>query len=173
MKRFVPLSTLLAAILVFLSPGCEKKCDDPYRFQFQFITENYKPLNYVENGSLSGLAPDILKEVCESLNIPFEVKVLPWAEGYDQVQKSDNAVLFSTILNSTRKDLFKWAGPIASLDWLFYAAANSQITLNSLDDAKKIGRIGVLKDYAIEQYLVQEGFTNLIYCSDNIEAFDQ
>ena len=173
MKRPVLILSLMAATLVLLFSQCEKKTDEPYRFQFQFITENYKPLNYTENNSLTGLAPDILKEICNRLNIPFEVKVLPWTEGYDRARSSDNAVLFSTILNSGRKDLFKWAGPIASLDWLFYSASNSRVTLNSLDDAKKTGRIGVLKDYAIEQYLVGEGFANLIYCTDNIEAFDK
>lgn len=171
-KPFLKLS-LLAVALILLFSQCEKKGDDPYRFQFQFITENYKPLNYIENSLVTGLAPDVLKEICVRLNIPFEVRILPWIEGYDLVQKTDNAVLFSTILNSTRKDLFKWAGPIASLDWLFYSASNSQIGLNSLDDAKKVEKIGVIKDYAIEQYLVQQGFTNLVYCTNNIDAFDQ
>jgi polar amino acid transport system substrate-binding protein len=173
MKKRTLLLSLLIPTLIILFSQCKKISDDTYRFQFQFLTENYKPFNYVENSSLTGLAPDVLKEICNRLNIPFEVRVLPWDEGYDLVQKSDNAVLFSTILTSGRKDLFKWAGPIASLDWLFYAASQSPITLNSLDDAKKTGRIGVIKDYAIEQFLVQEGFTNLVYCTDNIEAFDQ
>ncbi|MEI7907789.1 MAG: hypothetical protein WCI84_10590 [Bacteroidota bacterium] len=45
-------------------------------------------------------------------------------------------MFFSTILNSTRKDLFKWAGPIASIDWEFYAASPSSATLTSLDQAR-------------------------------------
>jgi polar amino acid transport system substrate-binding protein len=45
--------------------------------------------------------------------------------------------------------------------------------LSSLDDAKKVSRIGVLKDYAIEQYLVSNKFTNLVYCSDNKDAFNK
>jgi len=173
MKKHFFLCGLLASILIFLFSQCEKKSDDAYRYQFHFLTENYKPLNYVENTTVTGLAPDLLKEICKQLNIPFEVQVLPWDEAYNLAQKTDNAVLFSTILSSDRKDLFKWAGPIASLDWLFYASSQSQITLNSLDDAKKIGKIGVIKDYAIEQYLVQKGFTNLVFCTDNIDAFDK
>jgi ABC-type amino acid transport substrate-binding protein len=152
---------------------CQKKSDEAYRFQFQFLTENYKPLNYIENTTVTGLAPDLLKEICKQLNIPFEVQVLPWDEAYNLAQNTGNAVLFSTILNAERKDLFKWAGPIASYDWLFYTSSPSQITLNSLDDAKKIGKIGVINDYAIEQYLVQKGFTNLVSCTDNVDAFDK
>ena len=172
-NRRVYLSVLLSLTILLFSSGCKKPLDAGYHFKFQFITENFKPLNYVENSVVTGLAPDALKEICNRLNIPFELKVLPWSEGYNLALTTDNAILFSTALNSFRKDLFKWAGPIASLDWMFYSASQNQINLNTLDDAKKQGKIGVLKDYAIEQYLIQEGFTNLVYCTDNIQAFDQ
>ena len=164
---------LLVAGMVLLFCTCDQKDDETYRFKFQFITENYKPLNYVENSMVTGLAPDILKAVCNQLKIPFEVTVMPWADGYNYVQRTDNAVLFSTVLNSGRKNLFKWAGPIASLDWLFYSASQSPIVLSSLDDAKKTSKIGVIKDYAIEQYLLHQGFTNLVYFNNNVEGFDQ
>jgi len=171
-KSFLPLS-LIAASAILLFTQCDKRNGEPYPFTFQFITEEYKPLNYLENDTLKGLAPDLLREICTDLNIPFSVQVLPWDEGYALIQEADNAVLFSTMLNSTRKDLFKWAGPIASLDWVFYSTPSNEVALASLDDAKKAGKIGVVKDYAITQYLVQEGFTNLVYCTDNIDAFDK
>jgi len=164
---------LLATSMILLFSQCEKSNCDSYPFKFQFITENYKPLNYQENSVIKGLAPDLLKEICDHMNIPFKVTLLPWEEGYSLLQSKDNAVLFSTVMNSVRKDMFKWAGPIASLDWFFYSASQSQIALTSLDDAKKIAKIGALKDYSIEQYLVGQGFTNLVYCKDNIEAFDK
>jgi ABC-type amino acid transport substrate-binding protein len=173
MKYRVYLSILLASILLILFSDCQKNNDVGYHFKFQFITENYKPFNFVENSAVTGLAPDVLKEICSRLNIPFDVRVLPWSEGYNLALNTNNVLLFSTILNAGRKDLFKWAGPIASVDWLFYSSSQSPIILNSLDDAKKVGKIGVIKDYAIEQYLVQQGFTNLVYCTDNIQAFDK
>ncbi len=167
------LYRLLALALLLTLTQCEDNTEEAYRFHFQFITEDYKPLNYLEGTSVKGLAPDLLKEICARLDIPYEVKVLPWTEGYNLAQTADNAVLFSVILDANRKDLFKWAGPIASLDWYFYAQPQSPISLNSLDDAKSVGRIGVLEDYSMEQYLVGEGFTNLVYCTDNIDAFDK
>jgi len=173
MKRHIILFSFLALMLTLLFSQCQKENDDDYRYEFKFITENYKPLNYIENSTITGLAPDLLKEICKNLKIPFQVSVLPWDVAYDLAINTDNAVLFSTDLNSNRKDLFKWAGPIASLDWLFYAKAQSLITLNTLDDAKKIAKIGVLEDYSIEQYLAKEGFTNFVYCADNIDAFDK
>ncbi len=165
---------ILVSVIMLLFVKCKKdKPDDSYPYQFRFLTEQYKPLNYVENGNLTGLGPEILKSICNRYNIPFEVNVLPWEEAYNLVLQHDNAVLFSAVLNSTRKDLFKWAGPITSLDWFFYSSAQNQIQLNSLEDAKQVNRIGVIKDHSITQYLIEEGFTNLVYIQNDIDAFDQ
>jgi len=171
-RKFLLLIPVILFVLVAGFTRCKKASHESYRFRFQFITEEYKPLNYTDNGTLTGLAPELLKQVCRQLDIPFEVSVLPWDQGYAKVLATDNAVLFSTILNSDRKDLFKWAGPIASLDWLFYSSSQNPVKLNSLEDAKSIAKIGVLQDYAITQFLAGQGFTNFVYCKDNVEAFD-
>jgi polar amino acid transport system substrate-binding protein len=172
MKKSLLMLGLAAATLLFLT-RCNKKDEDTYRFAFHFITEDYKPLNYLENDTLKGLAPEVLKQVCLDLHIPYEVDVLPWAEGYQKVQSEENAVLFCTMLNATRKDLFKWAGPIASLDWFFYSVSGNQLGIKSLDDARNVSRIGVLRDYAITQSLQDGGFTNLVYCDDNLDGFNK
>lgn len=166
------LLILLFPVILLLLTQCSKESEESYRYQFMFMTEQYKPLNYLDNGNLTGLGPEVLRVICSNLKIPFEVSVLPWEQAYSQVLQADNAVLFSTILNTERKDLFKWAGPIASLDWLFYSSSQKQIILNSLEEAKEAGKIGVVRDYAITQFLISQGFTNLVYCDDNINAFD-
>ena len=171
MKRLIILFFYWFVIL--FSAGCQKDSEEHYHFKFRFITENYKPYNYTESGEITGLAPDLLKQICLNLDIPFEVKVLPWDEGYALAQSSPDAVLFSTSMNSGRKELFKWAGPIAAMEWHFYALSQNQIRLNTLDDARQVGSIGVLKDYTIEQYLIKQGFTNLVYCTDQQDAIQK
>jgi len=105
---------LLASLLtILLLSQCEHENTERYRFSFRFLTENYKPLNYTENSVVTGLAPDLLKEICLQLHIPYKVETLPWEEAYQAVQNSSNAVLFSMIMEPERKELFKWAGPIA------------------------------------------------------------
>lgn len=172
LKRTIcPLLASLLMILLFSQ--CESEKSERYRFSFRFITENYKPLNYTENSVVTGLAPDLLKEICLQLQIPYKVETLPWEEAYQTAQNTPNAVLFSMIMEPERKELFKWAGPIASLDWYFYQKAPGTLQLNSIEDAKTVQKIGVLADYSIEQYLVAEGFTNLVYCEDNVDAFQK
>jgi ABC-type amino acid transport substrate-binding protein len=167
------LFKLILVVTAIVLYQCKKESIEHYKYDFQFITEIYKPFNYTEAGEITGLAPDLLKEICQNLNIPFDVSVKSWDEGYNLAQTTPGAVLFSTSMNSQRKELFKWAGPIASIEWKFYALAQNQITFQSLDDARKVRAIGVLKDYTIEQFLVKNGFTNLIYCKDHQDAINK
>ena len=167
------LIPILLAIVIAVLVGCNKDSDSDYPHQLTFVTEEYKPLNFTENGSVTGLGPELLKEICRELGIPFKTKVLPWEEGYTQALADNQTVLYSTILNADRKDLFKWAGPYASLDWLFYAASTNPVELTSFEDARLVDGIGVLQDYSITQYLLSEGFTNLVYCENNQDAFNK
>jgi len=171
----IKIAILLSATL-FLLAHCKKdQTNDStsYPYQFMFLTEDYEPYNYVDNSNLTGLAPEILKSVCMRYDIPFEVSVLPWEDAYNLALTTNNAVLFSTVLNSTRKDLFKWAGPFTSLDWYFYSSVDNPIPLNSLEDAKTVNSIGVIQDYSVTQYLIEEGFNNLVYVQDNKDGFDK
>ncbi|PKP49401.1 MAG: hypothetical protein CVT92_15270 [Bacteroidetes bacterium HGW-Bacteroidetes-1] len=173
MKNKILILLFSLPVFIVLTTQCKSKSEKKYPFEFQFITEEYKPLNYTEEGKLTGLAPELLHEICDRLEIPFETEVMPWEVGFAMAQSNENAVLYSTILNAERKDLFKWAGPFASLDWLFCSSSQNPLTINSLDEAREVGRIGVLRDYSIEQFLIGQGFTNLVYCDNNIDAFDK
>jgi len=159
---------ILGAFLCFTA--CEDNKPTNTQTPLRFITEEYKPFNYSENSNACGLAPDLLKEICKNLDIDCEIEFADWSDAYSEVLTNENTVLFSTALNSTRKDQFKWAGPIASLNWYLYAASGNAIVLNELNDAKSIGSIGVIEGYAMDQYLSEAGFTNLVYCTDNVDA---
>lgn len=170
-----PALNAVAALLILfaLLYGCNKDTDNGYSQELEFVTEDYKPFNYAENGNLTGLGTELLKEICRELRIPFASEILPWDQAYAKALTNDKTVLFSTVLNADRKDLFKWAGPYASIDWMFYASSQNQIELSTLDDARTVSGIGVLADYSITQYLINEGFTNLVYCENNQDAFSK
>ncbi|MBN1198130.1 MAG: transporter substrate-binding domain-containing protein [Bacteroidales bacterium] len=168
----ISLLIILSGLLAVFS-GCNKNQEnETYWFSLDIMTESYPPFNYAGAQGVTGLSGELLKVICSRMNIPFNVDILPWSEAYTLAQGTANAMLFSTVLNDERKDLFKWAGPIASLDWYFYASADHPIPLTSLDEAKQIERIGVVPDYAITQYLEQSGFQNLVYCTDQATALE-
>ena len=164
---------LLPVAILTTVIGCNKDLETEDSYQLEFITEDYKPLNYIENGSLKGLGPDLLKEICNDIGISYSSEVLSWDQAYAKALTNEHAVLYSTVLNAERKSLFKWAGPYASLDWNFYSSSQNPVELKSLDDARNVTGIGVLRDYAITQHLVSEGFSNLVYCENNQDALSK
>ena len=131
----------------------------------QIITENSPPLNYTEDGTdtgkLTGQAVEIVKEVQKRIQDTTPIEVMPWARGYDLAQKEPGVMLFSTTRTPARENLFQWVGPVGTNEWVFIAKKGSPITINALDDAKKVGTIGAYKNDAREQFLKDQGFTNL------------
>ncbi len=172
MRRAV-IHGVVAAVALLLTVRCLEESREPYGYNVRFLTESYEPFNYLDSGRLTGLAPELLEEICRSLNIPYDVTVMEWEEAYETALEDSRALLFSTSMNSQRKELFKWAGPVASLEWHLYARSPNDITLGSLEDAGRLRAIGVLKDYTIEQFLVKQGFTNLVYCESHIDALQK
>lgn len=128
---------------------------------FKIMTEEYPPFNYTENGKLTGLATEVVIAVAKKVGNPADIEVLPWARAYGIIQKQDGLILFSMTRTEAREDLFKWVGPVASNKWVFFAKKGSNISVASLDDAKKVGKIGTYKDDAAETFLKEQGFTNL------------
>lgn len=166
----------LAILLVTLSlvvSSCRDEKTATYPHRLQFFTEEYKPFNYTESGILKGLAPEIVSLICYRLGIPFEANVMDWDQAYNQAKTNPEAVLFATILTPERKDLFQWVGPIASVDWRFYSASNNPMVIQSLDDARNVQAVGVIRDFSIEEFLVNEGFTNLVYVANTEDGFEK
>ena len=65
-----------------------------------------------------------------------------------------------------RQNLFKWVGPLATKRDILLARKDSSLSISSLEDAKKVGRIGTLRDDVRGKFLEKQGFTNLEPVSD-------
>jgi len=70
-------------------------------------------------------------------------------------------MLFSTTRTPARENLFKWVGPIFEQRQVPYKRAGSPLEIASLGDARKVAAIGTYYNDTTEQYLKNEGFTNI------------
>lgn len=129
--------------------------------EFTVMTEEYPPYNYTENGVLKGIATDTVKEILLKIKHPEMIEVLPWSRAYSLIQRQDNMVLFSMTRTESREQLFKWVGPVAENNWVFFAKKGSGVKISSMGDAKKVNAIGTYKDDAGELMLKELGFTNI------------
>ena len=134
--------------------------------ELTILTENLPPLNYVEDGVLVGPSVDIVREIQRRVGSQEEIKVYPWARAYKMALEEENVVLFGMTHTEVRHEQFKWIGPLATKRDILVAKKGSGIRINSLEDAKKVKRIGTLRDDTRERLLKSQGFTNLEPVSD-------
>jgi polar amino acid transport system substrate-binding protein len=134
----------------------------------KIYTENSPPANYLASGRLQGLSVEIVREILRRHKIPDTIEMVPWARGYMLASSQPNVALFSTTRLEQREKLFKWVGPIYSQTWGFYSRKGSGIKIKSLEGAKRVARIGTYHKDAKEQYLLAQGFRNLVSANRNL-----
>ncbi len=164
MKKIGYLCLLL---ILFLITGCASTLQKSGKIPVDLIiyTETYPPLNYAENGNVTGLATEVVRELMKKTGTEADIKLVTWDEGYKAVLEKPNVSLFSVAMTPERKPLLQWVGPVASLDANLYARKGSKIRIAKLDDAKEVTKIVAVKGYYTEQMLRTEGFTNLESCA--------
>ncbi|MES9851099.1 MAG: transporter substrate-binding domain-containing protein [Candidatus Thiodiazotropha sp. L084R] len=134
---------------------------------FKIYTEEFPPYNYTKGENITGISTEIVREMLRRLDHPDTIEVSSWTRAYRLAQENDNAVLYSTTRSPIREDLFKWVGPLVPNNLVFFARSVDNISIASLDDARKVGRIGVYKDDYGELLLKENEFTNLRSIPDN------
>ena len=134
--------------------------------ELTILTENLPPLNYVENGILVGPSVEIVKEIQRRLRSQEQIQVYPWARAYKKALEDENVILFGMTHTKVRQDKFKWVGPLATKRDILVAKKGTGIKIKDLEDAKKVKRIGTLRDDTRGRLLERHGFTNLEPVSD-------
>lgn len=126
-----------------------------------FITEDYPPFNFERDGHRQGIAVDVLEEMLAQAGAKktrADIRVWPWARGYETALKEKNTVLFSTTRTEAREHLFKWVGPIMPSRIVLVAKKQRAIQIKSADQLKQSGyRIGVVREDIGGQLLANLG----------------
>ncbi|MDD1715911.1 MAG: transporter substrate-binding domain-containing protein [Methanolinea sp.] len=113
-----------------------------------FLTEEYPPLNYVENGTVKGISVDLLIGAARQMGSPVsahQISVLPWPEAYATALSRSNTVLFATVRLPERENLFKWAGPLGLEKKVVFSRRGDSPRIRTPADLNNY-RIGVVKD---------------------------
>jgi len=141
-----------------------------------YITEQFPPFSYQEDGLLQGISVDLLEKILVHMNMTLnrsEIKLLPWDKGYQMALQDNNTVIFSTGRIPERETLFKWAGPIGSIKVVLFALNEKHIKINSPGDLRAL-KIGVVKDSAEGPLVVKVGAKpgNLVETNNTTEIID-
>ena len=134
--------------------------------------EDDAPLQFAgADGKLTGFSIEIVKEIQKRVGNKDEIHMVPWARGLANLNNEPNSMLFSMARNAERNQQYQWIGPIAETTYGFYVKADSSLKITSLEDAKKVGLIGVYRGDVRDQFLTRQGFTNLDRANSNVSSF--
>lgn len=126
------------------------------------MTEILPPFQYYdEKEILKGISIEIIEELKTELKSEVPIKVYPWSRGLKITKKERNSALFSMLRTPDREKMFKWVGPLVEFSVVFFKKTGSPIVLKSVEDAKKVNKIGVTKNVGNHEMLVTMGFDNL------------
>jgi polar amino acid transport system substrate-binding protein len=133
-----------------------------------YYTEEYPPYNYKHEGEVTGFSTEILLKMFKNLSInktAKDISLVPWARGYNDVQRKSNVCLFTMTKTPERieKHGFRWVGPIIGTGSVLFARKIKNFKINSVEDMKKF-RICAIREDAAEQTIV-----NLGYSFDNVD----
>jgi polar amino acid transport system substrate-binding protein len=156
-KVFWCLSVLLL-LHVYTAPA--PAADTETTVQLKVLTAENPPLNFSQDGEITGLATEVVRELIERTQTAGGIEMTTWPEGYQALSSHANVALFSTVMTAERKGLFQWVGPLASQDTNLYALKGSAIEIANLDQARKAGKIATVSKYYSEQMLAAENFTD-------------
>ena len=128
----------------------------------QIMTEQDPPYSFTgADGKPTGYGIEVVEEIQRRLKTNDPISIRPWIRAYATISRNPNVVVFTMSRTKEREPLFQWVGPIIENDWVIVGKKSSKLKIANLNDAKKLGKIGVVKDYAWDVYLTSQGFHNL------------
>jgi polar amino acid transport system substrate-binding protein len=172
LKRFL-LVLASAAVMLFNSVhAAQSPATD-----MVLLTENFPPYNMAKNGknfaqdeNINGIATDIVREMFRRADITYSLTLrFPWERVYKLALEKPGYGVFVMARLPDREKLFKWVGPIGPDDWIMLAKADSEISLETLEQARKY-RIGAYKGDAIAETLTKQGLKPIVVLRDQDNA---
>ncbi|MGW8464249.1 substrate-binding periplasmic protein [Pseudomonas sp. CLCA07] len=168
------LLVLASASLLFINGA--RAAESPST-DLVLLTENFPPYNMAKNGknfaqgeNIDGIAVDIVREMFKRTDITYSLTLrFPWERVYKLALENPGYGAFVMARLPDRERLFKWVGPIGPDDWIMLAKADSNITLETLDDARKY-KIGAYKGDAIAMTLAKQGLKPVVVLRDQDNA---
>ncbi|THF63451.1 substrate-binding periplasmic protein [Pseudothauera rhizosphaerae] len=163
--------TLLAAAAFGLALGSAHAQDRSLE-ELQWISEEYAPYNFSENGVAKGIAVDVLVKMWEVLGVPrsaADVRILPWARGYRMAQEQPGTCLFSMTITPERRQLFAFVEPLVDTSVTIVAPTAKQLRVAAAKDLDAL-TIGVVRDDIGEQALHSAGIKSALVRTDSARS---
>jgi polar amino acid transport system substrate-binding protein len=119
------------------------------------------------NGAATGPIVEVVREIQKRVGNSDPIQVYPWARIYEMIRKNPDVVAFTMGRNADRNKLFQWVGPVNEGIYGLYVRTDSAVVLKTLEDAKELTSIGVIRGDIRTKLFIDKGFKNLEEVSEN------
>ena len=137
----------------------------------QFLTHSASEQTYFdENGELRGdeyagkraFHVELVRAMMERMNHPDSIINVPLKRAIHTVQNENNIAVFNLSRTPARENTVKWVGPLQTETGYLFEMKNRPTGITTLEDAKNVNRICVVRGGVHEKDLLKQNFTNLI-----------
>jgi polar amino acid transport system substrate-binding protein len=100
----------------------------------KFNTQDFAPFNYEIGGVVSGPAADIIRRVCEKMDITCTFKLLPWRRAQQEVKSGEANGMFIIGWNEKRAKWVHFTPPIMNTEYGFFVNNDNSLKYKQLSD---------------------------------------
>jgi len=128
-----------------------------------FYTESFPPYQYVKDGELTGIHIDLARAVFQVADAELsvaDIRLVPWARGYNVTLSTPNTVIFGTGRKPSREDKFIWVGPLTPGRNVILARRGVAEAAPTSLDGYQDKMIATVRDDASEHLLLSGGVPN-------------
>jgi polar amino acid transport system substrate-binding protein len=101
-----------------------------------FVTQEFAPFNYTENGVVAGPTADIIRKVCAEMRIECPMRSLPWGRAQQEVQEGKAHGIFSVGWNAERAKWLYFSPPLLETEYGFFVRTDNPLKFTQISDVK-------------------------------------
>ncbi len=121
--------------------------------------------------TVQGFASDMVRTLLLQAGYNADIRVVPWPRVMSFLQSEANVLGLNMTRTPEREDLFHWIGEIRPVTFQLWGLRERIDELpNTLANARD-ARVSAYRNDVVEQYLLAQGFSNLVYVSENYDSF--
>ncbi|TVO72539.1 substrate-binding periplasmic protein [Sedimenticola selenatireducens] len=124
----------------------------------KLVTAHLVPYS-IQEGREQGFMVDLIREIERRLGTNRPVLFMPWPRAIRNTRIGPNHIVFPLTRTIEREPHFDWAINVAPIELVFVTLSGKKLTLQQ---ARSLSAIAVQQNTPFEQYLRQQGFTNLV-----------
>ncbi len=166
LRRFALLSCLLCIFPVWADSVGPNLAFAPFRL----VTSGLPPFAIENQPAMPGFAVELTQAIASKLGQQVKAEYYPWARAYAIAQAKPRVVIIPLTRTTDRQTQFQWLVKIFVQQYVFISKASGK-TIGSLDAARAVNRIGVLRGSPTTEFALREHFSSAhLYEEASVEA---